>query len=60
MRESILNRSRINFGGVAIGTGGEEVPVFPLDEFNIRNVSLMKIDAVRLRPSQILGAYKIS
>ena len=47
LKESTENGSRINFGGVAIGTGGEDVPVFMLDEFNIRNVSLLKIDAVR-------------
>ena len=44
--EAIKNGTRVNFGGVGIGTGGEVVRCWALDDFQLRNVSLLKIDAV--------------
>ena len=38
----------VNFGGVAVGSGGEPVPCWALDGFGLANVSLLKIDAVRV------------
>ena len=37
----------MNFGGVGIGADGERVRCWALDDFQLRNVSLLKIDAVR-------------
>ena len=44
--EAIKSGTRVNFGGVGIGTGGEAVRCWALDDFQLRNVSLIKIDAV--------------
>ena len=40
--------SRVNYGGVGIGSDGERVRCLALDDFQLRNVSLLKIDAVRI------------
>ena len=44
--DAIRNGSRVNFGGVGIGTGGEVVRCWALDDFQLKNISLLKIDAV--------------
>ena len=44
--DAIANGSSVNFGGVGIGIGGERVRCWALDDFQLRNVSLLKIDAV--------------
>ena len=44
--EAIRNGTRVNFGGVGIGIGGERVRCWALDDFQLRNISLLKIDAV--------------
>lgn len=46
LADAIANGTRVNFGGVGIGVGGERVRCWALDDFQLRNVSLLKIDAV--------------
>ena len=46
LAEAIANGTRVNFGGVGIGAGGERVRCWALDDFQLTNVSLLKIDAV--------------
>ena len=47
LRQAAAQGSMVNFGGVAVGSGGEPVPCWSLDDFKLINVSLLKIDAVR-------------
>ncbi len=47
LRQAAAQGSTVNFGGVGVGSGGEAVPCWALDDFALVNVSLLKIDAVR-------------
>jgi hypothetical protein len=42
----------INYAALSLGVGGEVVPMYTIDSFNLTNVSVMKIDVeVRTRHS---------
>ena len=47
LREATARGTAVNYGGVAVGVGGEAVPCWALDDFGLTNVTLLKINAVR-------------
>ena len=47
LSDATAQGTAVNYGGVAVGTGGETVPCWVLDDFGLTNVSLLKLDAVR-------------
>lgn len=48
----------INFGGVQLGKGGEEVEMRTLDSFCLEDVSLIKIDIEGAEPLALYGGQK--
>jgi len=47
LREATAQGTAVNYGGVAVGVGGEAVPCWALDDFGLTEVTLLKIDAAR-------------
>ncbi|MBA3721546.1 MAG: FkbM family methyltransferase [Parachlamydiaceae bacterium] len=45
-----------NEGGTGIGTGGDKAPMFTLDQFNLDNVSFIKIDVENTEEHVLTGA----
>jgi FkbM family methyltransferase len=45
-----------NMGGLQIGLGGESVNMITIDELNLTNVSVMKVDVEGFEPMVFLGA----
>ncbi len=45
-------------GCVSVGKGGDKAPIFRLDDFNLDNISVMKIDVEGMEEAVIRGAIK--
>lgn len=56
LSDATARGTAVNYGGVAVGGGGEAVPCWALDDFGLKDVSLLKIDAVRRRHPDCCGA----
>lgn len=56
LREAVSQNSLINYGGMAMGQGGEKVYTKKIDSFHFNHISLMKIDVQGMEPLVFYGA----